>query len=148
MGSEEAADFFSPAGSGAGWAGANIIRDLRNANDAHVSIAVDDDPAKAGTRINRVKVLYSTENIPEYVRRYNITEIIIAMPSANAEDKRRIINICTQTDCKLRFVPMLSEVVDGKQYTANTIAARAISKYGMALCYKCLQDYNAEAKVE
>lgn len=41
-----------------------------------------------------------------------------------------------------------SEVVDGKQYTANTIAARAISKYGMALCYKCLTDYNAEAKVE
>jgi hypothetical protein len=41
-----------------------------------------------------------------------------------------------------------SEVVDGKQYTANTIAARAISKYGMALCYKCLQDYNAEAGAE
>lgn len=41
-----------------------------------------------------------------------------------------------------------SEVVDGKQYTANTIASRAISKYGMALCYKCLTDYNAEAKVE
>ena len=37
---------------------------------------------------------------------------------------------------------------DGKQYTANTIAARAISKYGMALCYKCLQDYNAEAGAE
>ena len=41
-----------------------------------------------------------------------------------------------------------SEVVDGKQYTANTIAARAVSKYGMALCYKCLQDYNAEAGAE
>lgn len=41
-----------------------------------------------------------------------------------------------------------SEVVDGKQYTANTIAARAISKYGMALCYKCLSDYNAEAGAE
>ena len=41
-----------------------------------------------------------------------------------------------------------SAVVDGKQYTANTIAARAISKYGMALCYKCLQDYNAEAGAE
>lgn len=41
-----------------------------------------------------------------------------------------------------------SEVVDGKQYTANTIAARAISKYGMALCYKCLQDYNAEAEAK
>ena len=41
-----------------------------------------------------------------------------------------------------------SEVVDGKQYTANTIAARAISKYGMALCYKCLQDYNTEAGAE
>jgi hypothetical protein len=41
-----------------------------------------------------------------------------------------------------------SQVVDGKQYTANTIAARAVSKYGMALCYKCLQDYNAEAGAE
>lgn len=41
-----------------------------------------------------------------------------------------------------------SAVVDGKQYTANTIAARAISKYGMALCFKCLQDYNAEAGAE
>lgn len=41
-----------------------------------------------------------------------------------------------------------SAVVDGKQYTANTIAARAISKYGMALCYKCLTDYNAEAGAE
>lgn len=41
-----------------------------------------------------------------------------------------------------------SEVVDGKQYTANTIAARAVSKYGMALCYECLQEYNAEAGAE
>ncbi len=40
------------------------------------------------------------------------------------------------------------EVVDGKQYTANTIASRAISKYGMALCYKCLSDYNAEAEAK
>lgn len=39
-------------------------------------------------------------------------------------------------------------VVDGKQYTANTIAARAISKYGMPLCYKCLSDYNAEAEAK
>lgn len=39
-------------------------------------------------------------------------------------------------------------VVDGKQYTANTIAARAISKYGVTLCYNCLQKYNTEAKAE
>jgi hypothetical protein len=39
-------------------------------------------------------------------------------------------------------------VVDGKQYTANTIAARAISKYGIPLCHPCLQAYNAEAGAE
>ncbi len=99
---------------GAGWAGATTIRDTRLSGDATVVIAVDDDPAKAGTRIGRVKVLYSTENIPEYARRYAIDEIIIAIPSASAVDKRRIMNICAQTDCKLRYVPMLSEVVDGK----------------------------------
>ncbi len=99
---------------GAGWAGATTIRDIRLAGKSTVAIAVDDDPAKAGTRIARVKVLYSTESIPEYARRYAIDEIIIAIPSANAEDKRRIMRICAQTSCKLRYVPMLSEVVDGK----------------------------------
>ena len=99
---------------GAGWAGATVIRDTREAGNSTVAIAVDDDPAKAGTRISRVKVLFSTENIPEYARKYAINEIIIAIPSASAEDRRRIINICAQTDCKLRYVPMLSDVVDGK----------------------------------
>ena len=99
---------------GAGWAGATVIRDIREAGKSTVVIAVDDDPAKTGTRISRVKVLFSTENIPEYARRYSINEIIIAIPSANAEARRRIINICAQTDCKLRYVPMLSDVVDGK----------------------------------
>ena len=99
---------------GAGWAGATTIRDIRLAGKSTVVIAVDDDPAKAGTRISRVKVLYSTENIPEYARRYSINEIIIAIPSANAEAKRRIMGICAETGCKLRYVPMLSDVVDGK----------------------------------
>ena len=99
---------------GAGWAGATTIRDIRLAGKSTVVIAVDDDPAKAGTRISRVKVLYSTENIPEYVRRYSIDEIIIAIPSASAEAKRRIMGICAETNCKLRYVPMLSDVVDGK----------------------------------
>lgn len=39
-------------------------------------------------------------------------------------------------------------IVDGKQYTANTIAARAISKYGVALCFPCLTDWNQKAKAE
>ncbi|MDO4357839.1 MAG: nucleoside-diphosphate sugar epimerase/dehydratase [Clostridia bacterium] len=102
---------------GAGWAGVTTIRDIRLAGNSTVVIAVDDDPAKAGTRIARVKVLFSTENIPEYARRYSIDEIIIAIPSASTADKRRIIQICAQTECKLRYVPTLSDVVDGKPQT-------------------------------
>jgi hypothetical protein len=41
-----------------------------------------------------------------------------------------------------------STMVDGKQYTANTIAARAISKYGMALCFPCLTEFNQKAEAE
>lgn len=57
-------------------------------------------------------------------------------------------NPIAPTFCECCGSEIQSAVVDGKQYTANTIAARAISKYGMALCYKCLQDYNAEAGAE
>lgn len=44
--------------------------------------------------------------------------------------------------CECCGKEVVSAVIDGKQYTANTIAARAISKYGVALCLDCLNAQN------
>lgn len=68
-------------------------------------VVVDDDPAKRGLRINGVKVSGSTEDIVDLVDRYDIEQIVVAIPSSTPEQRKRIYAECTQTDCKLRTLP-------------------------------------------
>lgn len=97
---------------GAGWAGANLIRELnaRGFRDGLPVVAVDDDPGKAGTRIMGIPVLRGIENIPNYVKKYDINEIVIAIPSASLAQRKEILDVCTKTDCKLKLVPTLRDV--------------------------------------
>ena len=97
---------------GAGWAGANLIRELnaRGFRDGLPVVAVDDDPGKAGTRIMGIPVLRGIENIPDYVKNYDINEIVIAIPSASLAQRKEILDVCTKTDCKLKLVPTLRDV--------------------------------------
>ena len=39
------------------------------------------------------------------VERYHIDKIIVALPSATAEEKRDILNICKETGCELKNLP-------------------------------------------
>lgn len=73
-------------------------------------VATDDDSTKRGLRIHGVKVAGTSEDIPELVERYNIEQIVVAIPSASLEERRRIYSICTNTECKLRTLPNIREL--------------------------------------
>ena len=53
---------------GAGWAGANVIRDIKSGRypNSQAVIAVDDNPSITGSKLNGVKVLRDTAAIPKY----------------------------------------------------------------------------------
>ncbi len=68
-------------------------------------VATDDDPAKRGLRIHGVKVEGTTDDILDLVDRYRIQQIVVAIPSASPEDRKRIYAVCAKTDCKLRTLP-------------------------------------------
>lgn len=97
---------------GAGWAGATLIREMnaRGYRDGMPVAVVDDDPAKAGTRLGNVPVLLGVENIAQYAEKYRADEIDIAIPSATGAVMQRIMKACEPTGCKLRMVPGLQEV--------------------------------------
>lgn len=101
---------------GAGWGGSSVIREMiaRGNREGRPVIVVDDDPMKQGTHINRIPVLYGVVNIPEYAEQYDIDEIVIAIPSAKPEQLKLIMEACTATNCKLKLVPGLRDVSDGK----------------------------------
>ena len=68
-------------------------------------VATDDDPAKRGQRIHGVKVLGTTEDIVDLVGKFNIEQIVVAIPSSTPEERKRIYGECTKTDCRLRTLP-------------------------------------------
>lgn len=70
---------------------------------------VDDDPAKQGMRYDGIKVLGSTADIPDLVRRYDVGVIFHTIARISPEDNQRILNTCQKTGL---HVVMLSEVLD------------------------------------
>lgn len=73
-------------------------------------VATDDDPAKRGSRIHGVKVEGTTDDIVELADRYDIEQIVVAIPSATIDERRRIYGECTKTDCRLCTLPNIREL--------------------------------------
>lgn len=48
------------------------------------------------------------------MKRYQIQEIIVAMPSANKKEIRKILEICKETNCKLKILPGIYQLVKGE----------------------------------
>jgi len=99
---------------GAGDAGSIIIRELLfNPETMSMPVVViDDDIKKHGKRIHGIRIEGGRNKIPELVKKYNIYEIIFAIPSLDIENRRKILQICSQTRCNLKIMPLLSEIHD------------------------------------
>jgi len=101
---------------GAGQAGALVIKELRAHEELDsVPVAlVDDDSSKIGKKINGVPVLGNRYDIRKISIEEKIDEIIIAIPSSSKKEIRAIVEECSRTKCKLKIVPGIYELLDGK----------------------------------
>ena len=96
---------------GAGWAGANVIREMQNGRygNSLPVIAVDDDPTRVGARLSGVRVLRGTDQIAQYAADYAIDDIVIAIATPNGE-LRPLVEACLATGCRVRRVSALQDV--------------------------------------
>lgn len=92
---------------GAGEAGALLLRAMRRERDINEKICciIDDDSKKWGKKLENVPIHGGRDTIFEAVKKYKIDKIYLAIPSASAEEKRQILSICSETDCKLKNLP-------------------------------------------
>ena len=106
---------------GGGSAGQLILNDINMTNKLNelVVCIIDDDPKKYGKYINGVQVVGDRSTILENVEKYNINKIYLAIPSAPGEDKREILNICHETNCELKQLPGVFELVNGRVSVSN-----------------------------
>lgn len=92
---------------GAGGAGQTIIRSIvrnRLSGDKVVCI-IDDNPNKWNRYIDGIPIVGGRDDIMYFVEKYDIDKIYIAIPSASKENKRDILNICSETNCVLKNLP-------------------------------------------
>ena len=102
---------------GAGEATNVIMREIQNSSylaNSNIACIIDDDRRKVGKYIRGVKVIGTRDKIKEAAKLYDIDEIIFAIPSESNEVKRDILNICKETDCTLKILPGVYQMVDGE----------------------------------
>ena len=109
---------------GAGKACRMILEEIKNAatdpkNPAHKYepvCLVDDDPDKQGTSIMGIPVKGTTNDIKKWCRKEAVDLIILAIPSLNEKEKKRILDIASETSCKIKIIPYLTEMLaDGNE---------------------------------
>ena len=100
---------------GAGAAGQMILRDIQRAKEIsdRVCCIIDDDTSKHGRYIDGVPIVGGRDDILTNVEKYRIQKIFIAIPSASAEARRDILDICKETSCELKNLPGMYQLVSG-----------------------------------
>ena len=101
---------------GAGNAAQMILRDMtRNPviTDRVVCI-IDDNPNKWHRTLDGFPIVGGRDEIMSAVERYAVDKIFLAIPSASMQQKRDILNICSETGCELKQLPGISQLVLGQ----------------------------------
>ncbi len=101
---------------GAGEAGRVVLREIKNAPEmsAKACCVIDDNSNKWGRFIEGVPVVGGRDSIMEMVEKYNINQIMVAIPSASAKARRDILNICKETRCELKSLPGIYQLANGE----------------------------------
>ena len=89
------------------------ITHSKEISDDRVVCFLDDDPNKWNKYIDGVPVVGGRHDVFKAVEDYKVKKIYLAIPSASAQAKRDIINICTETGCEIKQLPGIYQVVRG-----------------------------------
>lgn len=119
---------------GAGKAGQMILAEIQNAEyDPKSPVRnllpvcfVDDDVTKLNSKINGVSVAGVCKDIPKICIDKKIDSIIVAVPSCEEEEKRVILDYCSETECSIKIIPYISDLLFDEKHTQLITQAKEI----------------------
>ena len=99
---------------GAGAAGYMLVREMKNSKHLNrkVPCIIDDNRQKIGTYLQGIPIVGSKESIPDMAKKYNVEEIIVAIPTLKDEKRRELLEICQNTACKIKMLPGIYQMVN------------------------------------
>ena len=72
---------------------------------------LDNNPDKIGTEVLGVPIVGNTDQMQEIVSKYDIRQLILAIPSLDEESRKEIIDICGDTKLPLKIVPFIGSLI-------------------------------------
>ena len=101
---------------GGGQAGAIALREFQTSprSENKVVCIIDDAPNKVGSYLGGVKIVGGRSAIARMAEKYDIDEIILAIPSASRHEKLQILSYCHNTSCTLRTLPGICRLAHGE----------------------------------
>lgn len=107
---------------GGGQACRTILKEIHNAQtspyagDKQVTVfdpvcIIDDNRDKIGTDIDGVEIVGTTAEIHRFVRERKIEQILFAIPSCLDDERKRILDICSDTKVPVKVVPFIGNLV-------------------------------------
>ena len=108
---------------GAGDAGSLIIREMRRSPRLRYTpvALVDDDLRKQNLRLDGVRVVGTTDELPRVLQEVDPDEVIIAIPSAAGETRQRIVNACRNAGVPVKTLPTVNELITGGGQLASQL---------------------------
>ena len=112
---------------GAGQAGDMLLREIRSNPRLAYDVRgfIDDNPQKAGMRVQLVPVLGAGSDLPAIASRHSIGHVLIAIPSATGLQITRILESCHQAGLRCKTIPSLGELIE-EEHLAHQIRDVAV----------------------
>jgi len=102
---------------GAGRAGSLAAKEIDARGDLDLEIKgfVDDDRSKLGRSVVQGRrVLGTTQDLPRLVHTHGINHVVITIAHASRHQIHRIVQICESIPVKVRIIPELYEIIEGR----------------------------------
>lgn len=101
---------------GAGSAGAMLARELLNSDKMNAKICcfIDDEKSKLGRFLEGIPIVGGRDEILDKVEEYNINHIIYAIANTETKNRKEILNICKEANCKLQSIPGIYQLINGE----------------------------------
>lgn len=108
---------------GAGDAASTLLHEQfkKPSPDMNIICCVDDAPEKQGRYIMGIQIMGTTEDIPEIVEQCEIESILLAIPTMDEENKRRVLSICNKTKCNIKILPDIVKMITDGQDLASRV---------------------------
>jgi FlaA1/EpsC-like NDP-sugar epimerase len=104
--------------AGAGKAGVLLLKEIRNNPGLGLRVAgfIDDNPYKKGLIFQGISVLGNTNDIPDLIKKYNIDEVYIAMPSAKYKAIAHIKEVVQEHKVNVKILPEVGKAIQNNDF--------------------------------